>query len=214
MTGDEFKSWRKGVKMTQPEAADALGVAVITIKRSELKGDELIAPTLHAAWATFTNAPAAQASAQAQEAPPVEQKPAPKAKAAKAAPAAPEIDPRRLRQPYDFASAPAHTIGLEREPESNDAFKASTVWDTRPCGEGFQRIPGCVRVVSDKIPSPLPFKAPAWAGWRGVVTQSGAVYDYEAGHCMNDPHGVGAVPIVRDTAPFQRPEKKAKPGGR
>ncbi len=40
------------------------------------------------------------------------------------------------------------------------------------------------RVVHDTIPDPIPYDAPTWAGWRGILTSSGRVYDYETGKPM------------------------------
>jgi hypothetical protein len=78
--------------------------------------------------------------------------------------------------------------------------KTNKVWggDDREPMKGWQKVPGCCRIVHEAIPDPLPFYAPAWCGWRGVPTKSGVVYDYETGREMRDYRSViPAGPKVR-----------------
>jgi hypothetical protein len=82
-------------------------------------------------------------------------------------------------------------------PKTNTVWGASAYWDTRPLletewlGHGWQRVPGCCRVVHEAIPDPLPFYAPAWCGWRGVPSANGKIYDYETGREMRDYRSLG-----------------------
>lgn len=71
-------------------------------------------------------------------------------------------------------------------------------WDLRTPRPGWRRIPGCIRVVKASIPNPIPYEAPPWAGWRGVVTKDGLVFDFESGQPMKDYNHqpVGAAPVV------------------
>jgi hypothetical protein len=66
-----------------------------------------------------------------------------------------------------------------------------------PLTKGWQLIPGGYRVVSGRIPDPINYEAPAWAGWRGIVTSTGDVYDYETGMQMYDHYAAARV----DTGP-------------
>ncbi len=193
MTGDELKAARGG--MTQAAFAAALGISKRTLIRAEGAAD--VSPGLASKAAEIIG----------DDAPPQITAPAKAAPRAKAAPAPAGIDPRRLPQAYDFATAPDHTRGLERFPASNETWKASPMTDARPASPGWQRVPGCCRIVRDNIPAPLPFHAPRWAGWRGVVTQSGAVYDYESGHCVR-PMGTGATVQGRARLALQKGDKR------
>jgi transcriptional regulator with XRE-family HTH domain len=59
----------------------------------------------------------------------------------------------------------------------------SRAW--RPIDESrWQRVGH--RIVSAKIPEPIPYEAPSWAGWRGIITKSGRVFDYETGAEMRE----------------------------
>ena len=103
--------------------------------------------------------------------------------------------------------------GLVRLKRSHSEIPGCDVsWDTRPVGPKWQRIPGCIRVVSAKIVDPVPYEAPAWAGWRGVVTKVGLVFDYEAGHRMKDYsstlRGGGFTPNDGSTARQRKPKEK------
>ena len=62
----------------------------------------------------------------------------------------------------------------------SSAWGASSYWDTREPRVGWQRVPGCARVVHAAIPDPTPFYAPEWCGERGVPTKSGKVFDKRA----------------------------------
>jgi hypothetical protein len=68
-------------------------------------------------------------------------------------------------------------------PESNEAYGVGMgkIWDKREPMKGWQRVKGGIRVVSAKIPSPVATPAPAWSGWRGVLSEDGRVFDYETG---------------------------------
>ncbi len=78
-------------------------------------------------------------------------------------------------------------------------------------GPGFHLRPGwqrCAwRVVSAKIPDPIPYDAPSWAGWRGVLTKSGRVFDYETGREMKP---LGVVPRPVGPAPGSRQQLDKK----
>ena len=79
-------------------------------------------------------------------------------------------------------------VGLKPWGERPDGVLARD-FDKHPVGAGWQVV--MWRVVHSSIPDPIPYEAPAWAGWRGVVTASGRVFDYETGAEMRDIHGVG-----------------------
>jgi hypothetical protein len=78
---------------------------------------------------------------------------------------------------------------LKAQPISNVQFGASVNHDTRPVGPKWQRVHGCCRIVHASILKPLPYEAPRWAGWRGVPTADGRVFDYETGHQMRNLNG-------------------------
>lgn len=76
--------------------------------------------------------------------------------------------------------------GLRPYPTTNTQWGASKYWDTRTPKPGWKRVAGCIRIVRDTIPEPLPFYGPEWAGDDGVPTASGEVYDAITGRMMRD----------------------------
>lgn len=160
MIGRQVREARKAAGLTVAELAGRAGVSPRTLQRIEASGDD--APGAVVAALAAPGASLVVAASQD----------------------APGIDPRRLPRPYD---GPA--FSSEHLPASNTQWGALSPWDKRPCDAGWQRVPGCVRIVAASIPAPVPFVAPAWAGWRGQLTESGRVYDYESGHRMS-PMGV------------------------
>lgn len=197
MNGVDLKAWREAERLTQGDAATALGVSRPTIARAEANPDAMLSAALELALQRMTS-----------DEPPPDIKPEPKpAKVAKAAKPDAPIDPKRLPRAYDFSGAPAFTVGLQRLPATNEAFKASAHWDERPASPGWQRIPGCVQICIDTIPDPIPFKPKGDYGPRAILTASGAVYDYEGGHRINTAE---AMHVSRSTEPFQRQPKVSK----
>lgn len=95
-------------------------------------------------------------------------------------------------------------------PRTNAVWGADKSWDAKDWGPGWQRVPGCCRVVHAAIPDPIPFYAPDWCGWRGVPTKGGAVYDYETGREMRDFRAL-VGPGAKDYGALLKKEKKAKP---
>lgn len=93
--------------------------------------------------------------------------------------------------------------GLKRLPASHAYFGPgmAQIWDDRPVKSPWQRIDGCIRVVHESIPNPIPYEAPPWAGWRGVVTADGRVFDCDTGHEMRD---FSARPMAPRIAPGSR----------
>lgn len=124
----------------------------------------------------------------------------------------PAIADKRHPRPYDFKTAPAFCAGLRHLPASNVLFKADPAWDRRPCGEGWQRVPGACSVVHGDIPDPLPFQAPAWAGPLGIMSANGGAYHAHAGHRLRDPHRVERQGTVRTmgTATPKAEKRKAR----
>lgn len=192
MTGDELKAWREGLNFSQADAGAALGVARATINRAETMGGKRVSAVLELAHKALME-PA---------------KPEKAARAVKPLPAVEEtLDEWRLPSPYDFKKAPAFTTNLRRYPDGNAAFKADAAWDKRPCSPGWQRVPGCVRIVHEDIPDPIPFFAPTWAGVDGVQSGDGRVFHADTGKEMKR----GAKPVeVGARVPFQKAEKKPK----
>lgn len=76
--------------------------------------------------------------------------------------------------------------GLRPYPTTNKVWGASEGWDAREPRPGWKRVAGCIRIVRDTIPAPIPFYAPDWCGWRGVPTADGRVFDYETGRQMRN----------------------------
>ncbi len=62
-------------------------------------------------------------------------------------------------------------------------------WDLREPKPGWRRVPGGIRVVHASIPNPINYEPPEWAGWRGVITKDGRVFDCETGEEMR-PYGL------------------------
>lgn len=185
LTGDGLRAWRERAGLDQGEAAAALGVSRATINRSEGKGARRVSDVIELAHAKLTGALGDTAGSEPQ-APAV--KAAPRVVAVKEEP-----DARRKPRPYDFDQAPEFTRGLARQPASNAAYNASLAHDTRTVGEGWQRVPGCVLIVSAAIPDPIPFIAPDWAGPDAVLTASGRLYHATTGRQLGG--------IARDFAP-------------
>ncbi len=162
MTNEELKAWRLGLGLSQDDAADRLDVTKRTYQRYEA-GERPIPASLAILIASGLDASAAGlvSDMALQVADPV---------AASPTPARPAIDPIAL------GWTPART--------THTVLGASASWDTREPKPGWKRIPGCIRVVHEAIPDPLPFDPPARHGPRAVLTASGAVYDQITGRRM------------------------------
>lgn len=153
MTPIEFKAWRQSQSLTQPQAAERLGISRPTVARWE-SGASPIPDDI----ATRLGCPTPVIQS-------VEPVPAVKA----------TVDTKG----YDPIAD-----GLKPGPTTNAIYGASTHWDTRAPGPGWQRVPGGIRIVNASIPNPINYEPPDWAGWRGVVTADGRVFDQESGRLM------------------------------
>lgn len=198
MTGDELKAWRERAAMSRAALGALLDVTDKTIQRAENLGAGQIGEKL------------ANGVAALDRGEPVKTEPAPMPAAPKAkAKGAEEVEAHRLPRPYDFAKAPAFTEGARRFPASNEAYKADRYHDTRPASPGWQRVPGCIQIVHEAIPQPLPFEGPRWAGHLSIWAANGRVYDLMTGREIKrkaETRPIQAAP----RAPFQKAPKKGR----
>ena len=98
--------------------------------------------------------------------------------------------------------------GLKPYPTTNTIWGASKYWDTREPYKGWKRVPGCIRIVKDSIPDPIPYYAEDYFGWRAVPTADGRVFDFETGHQIRDMRKL--VSVVRTTEQRAQPKASAK----
>ena len=160
MTPDELKAWYKGRGLTQAEAAVELGIAFPSLS-NYVRGLRPIPEDVAAragALAPVAVAEAVQASLEPEP-----------------------VRPVAVASGFDPVAA-----GLRPYPTTNTIWGASASWDTRPPKPGWQRVPGCIRIVRAGIPDPLPFYGPDWAGENGVPTASGVIYNALTGDRMRD----------------------------
>ena len=189
MTADEFVAWRKEAGASQSEAAELLGVSRTTVARWEA-GERVIPDTV----------PVQIGLVSGPE---------------KLAP----VEPRAVVEGVvDTKGFDPVAAGLRPGPTTNTVWGASADWGTRPPGPGWQRVSGGIRVVHGSIPNPINYIAPEWAGWRGVVTADGRVFDHETGHEMHDYNERVAGKAVggfipnwqREKNAIERPERKKR----
>lgn len=195
MTGAEFRAWREGVGMTQERAAVLAGVSRKTILRAEA--------------ATGTKV-AAKIAIVAAGSPELIPEPMPgtvnSPKAAKAALKAshvvgghdianpsPELRKAMLRNP-PFATTAAEAKAMRHLRAAQKGVFVSTI-RLLPLRPVWRRLDSG-RQVNGAIPDPLDVAPPAWAGPRGVMTKSGAVYDYEAAHRIREPASLRTATVT------------------
>jgi len=188
MTNEEFVVWRKGEHMSQPDAAAALDVSRATVARWE-SGQTPIPAEVVALISEITGVQKVEA----------------------------RVVERAVKPDAGFDPIAA---GLKPGPTTNEIFGAGMgrIWDPRKPLPGWKRVAGGIRIVKDTIPSPINYEPPAWAGWRGVVTADGRVFDYETGHEMKNYNDVppgrvlgGFVPnMARAGGTMLKREKGAK----
>lgn len=159
MDGKEFAELRTGLELTQEEMGKRIGVGRVTIARWETG----VSPVPEAPATTIRKLAARDVLADL-----------------------PEIISDDEPEPQLIASG-FDPVGRGLQPFT--APSPHPHWETYQPRAGWQRVDGCIRVVSDKIPDPIPYHAPGWAGWRGVVTADGRVFDCDTGHQMRDYRG-------------------------
>lgn len=160
MDAAELVTWRKGREMTQAQLADGLGVSKRTLLRWE-GGDTPIPGDMEDRLVMIGRPGGEVVETKVVELPVASN---------------PSFDPV--------------AAGLKPGRVSNgDIPGVSADWDLRQPKPGWRRIPGGARVVSASIPNPINFYPPEWAGWRGVVTKDGRVFDFETGREMR-PYGL------------------------
>ena len=178
MNADELKAARAALGYTQPDMAASLGLSRPTLARYE-------------GGAKIPDEIAAKVVALAGGADPVQPKAAPAVKV-KAAPvedgAMPPPDGPELIIDRYLATPPEYRV---------------TRWRRVP-----GRHHGYPDLVHPDIPHPVADAPPSWAGWRGVLTKSGRVYDAIAGHQMTDPSSA----FVSRNRANPKQKDKAKPG--
>lgn len=177
MTAAELKAWREREGLTLDDASERLDVGRRSYIRYE-NGERPIPASLVAQLVDLVVLPAPEAL--------------------------PSLSPSTTAVVVAFDPVKA---GLERLPTSNAIYHADAAFDTREPDKGWKRIPGAVRVVRDTIPDPIPYAAPAWAGWRGVITASGRVFDYETGAELKPWQGAPS-PTRPKPGDRARPDKK------
>lgn len=161
VTPEELVSWRKARKVTQPKLAEALSLSVRTLIRME-NGERALPEGLES---TLEMLPVSGPRAGVGES---EAVPEPAAGEPAAA-----FDPEKA--------------GLTEGRKSFVELGASSYWDMRDLGEGWQRVKGGVRVVNASIPDPINYLPPAWAAPDGVVTADGKVFHAVTGDRMRAP---------------------------
>lgn len=176
MNGKAFREWREGAGLTQTEVATRASVSLRTVIRAEGKANSSVPAKV-----------AAVASGQPELLPDTIKTPkgalgAVKAKAA-------TVVPRALREamlrnpPYATTAAEAKAMRHLRAEQKGVYVSTIRLLPLRPV---WRRLESG-RQVNAAIPDPLDVAPPAWAGPRGVVTRTGAVYDYEAAHQIREP---------------------------
>lgn len=200
MDRESFKAARQASGMSQTTFGAALGVSRETV--AKIEGGKIGVSDAVAKSLATMNAEGIQT-----------ERVTPAKPARPAAPISTAPDARRTMSPYDFASAPDFVQGLARLPASNLVFgPGMSELDKRPAGEGWQRIPGCAVICTATIPQPLPFRAPAWAAPRGIITASGRVFDQITGRELFQ---IGTAPPARyDRQTMGRATPKAPPKAR
>lgn len=196
MTGAELHAWRQAATMSRPALAALIGVTDKTIQRAEALGAADVSEKI------------AKGIAALDAGEPVEVEP-PKPPKVETGKAGEIIEAHRLPRPYDFKNAPAFVAGCARFPVSNDEFKADRYHDTRPASPGWQRVPGCIQIVNERIPQPLPYEGPRWAGHLSIWAANGKVYDIQTGREIKPRVSTGR-PVQAPRVAFQKEPKKAK----
>lgn len=197
MTGDELHAWRQAAAMSREALGALIGVSAKTIQRGEAAGGAQVLAKIGEAIAALDRGE------------PVEVEP-PKPPKVETGKAGEIIEAHRLPRPYDFKNAPAFVAGCARFPASNDEYKADRHHDTRPASPGWQRVPGCIQIVNERIPQPLPYEGPRWAGHLSIWAANGKVYDLMTGREIKPRVSTGR-PVQAPRVAFQKEPKKAKP---
>jgi transcriptional regulator with XRE-family HTH domain len=195
MDGDGMRVARQARGETQAQFAKALGRSRITVARWEA-GTSAIPPDVAARVKKLHSRAAPpsplmpKARGKGAGADLLTDKPAPEELVSPELLAAMGRDP-----PYATTSAEAKAMRQLRAAQLKTGPANIRLLPLRPVwvqvGEGEQ-----ARMVNAAIPDPVARPAPEWAGWRGVRTMSGAVYDYETAAPMrgfNDQLGVAPV---------------------
>lgn len=173
MTGAELKAWREGLSLTQSQAGKLLGGASSrTIMRAENEPRAKIARALAQAFDDFQAGKApVQMTAKAKAAP------------VPAVEVPPELAAAMLRNPpYATTAAEARAMRVQRALERGLTVGHIRLLPMRPTWARVGDI-----FVNAAIPNPTDARVPAWAGPRGILTESGDVYDFETAHKMTRP---------------------------
>lgn len=191
MTGEEFRIWREGEGITQAKAGLMAGISRKTVVRAEMALGEQIPSKL----ARIVTEEAEPASAS----PPGLKliKTAAEAAAAvkpKGSGVSKELAAAMLRNP-PFAKTAAEARAMRELRAEQKKVPVSTI-RLLPLKPDWVTLEPSRRRVNAAIPKPVDQAAPSWAGPRGVLTESGAVYDYEAAHQMQPPFEYGAAQIT------------------
>lgn len=206
MTGDEFRIWREGAGHTQAKAAIMAGISRLTVVRAEAAvGKEVpskMARLVPVPELVVDEVPL-QSGAGAIE---VQDGPAPGFKViktpAEAAAAvkskdgaiSKELKEAMLRNP-PFAKTAAEAKAMRHLRAEQKKVSVSTI-RLLPLRPDWVTLEPSRRRVNAAIPKPVDRAAPSWAGPRGVLTESGEVYDYETAHLMQAPFEYGAPQIT------------------
>lgn len=180
MNGAELKAWRERATVSQAGLAKAAGVNRQTVIRAEEATGRAIPAKLLAVVER------AEAAAPAP--------PAAKAKPAKAVVIPPQLrEAMKRNPPYATTMAEAKAMRELRAEQRGVPVAHIRLLPLQPV---WRRLEGG-RTVNAAIPDPIAAAAPAWAGPRGVLTASGAVYDYESAMPM---HAANALNVAQAVA--------------
>ncbi len=186
MNGAALRKWREGKGLSQADAATLAGKSRATINRTEQSG---ALPDWAVALINGEEQPVAREAATS--APPKARAPQKRAKDAEAAPderkASPAIVEALKRKPL-FAKTSAEAFAMRDELARRGKCDRSTtpMIPLNPDFVAAGKHPGRVMKCNAAIPDPLGPASLRTYGPRGVLTKSGAVYDYETAHRMPD----------------------------
>lgn len=180
MNGVDLSDWRKRAGVSQGGLAKSAGVALKTVQRAEAARDTAIPAKLRAVVER------AEAAAPAP--------PAAKAKPVKAVVIPPQLrEAMKRNPPYATTMAEAKAMRELRAEQRGVPVAHIRLLPLQPV---WRRLEGG-RTVNAAIPEPIEAAAPTWAGPRGVLTASGAVYDYESAMPM---HAANALNVAQAVA--------------
>lgn len=192
MDGAQLKIWREAREMTQTDVSRASGVALKTIQRAERNPRGAVPERVRQMTEGHDDSDGPEKSIPD----PVEMvrngKGAGADLVAKALDQNFGIPPEQLAEamkrnpPYATTSAEAKAMRHARAAQLNVGPAKIRLLPLRPV---WTRVGE--RTVNAAIPDPIDMPPPAWAGWRGVPTRTGAVYDYETAHHMSPPNRLG-----------------------